>query len=451
MTPLVRNVVIGSVAGLAGVGILVAALRRPASQEETPPVTPVTPIAEKIETISLESDPFKLQDPVSSTVSVAKVFPPQEPNFLPSPPPPVEGKSYTWRTGDTFASVAKKEYGSAAKASLIREANPEASELMLTAGSVIILPKEKKVEIVTGKKPLGGERTFENEPLPPFGELPPKKPVKEEDPIGTSTTYKVKTYDTLGDISRKVYGTSKYAKLIQDANKVDPSALKVGQVLKIPAKPVEKVEGKSGTDKSENLPAGAKIHVVHNVEFLGDISKKYYGTALEWKRIADANGITDPRSLKIGQKLIIPAKPGSEKTGTRGAGVDTLTPPSTQKHTIVKGDTLGRIAAKYLGSSAKVAQLKAANPGLDDRNLKIGQVIVIPGKDGTVAPVDVVLPVAPVEPPFSLPPISSTRSVSPWEPVPPRTGGTTPGGVTTPPPVSGGTTTPAGGTRSPWE
>lgn len=440
MTPLVRNVVIGSVAGLAGVGILIAALRRPASQEETKPVTPPTPIADRIETTSLDADVFKPLGPVTSTTPIPDLLPPPP---LP-PPPPVDGKSYTWRTGDTFASVAKKEYGSAAKASLIREANPEASELMLTPGAIIILPKEKKVVITSVVKPLPGERVLDGE-VTPFGDTSTKKPAKEEPSVGTGTTYKVKAYDTLGDISRKVYGTSKYAKLIQDANKVDPSALKVGQVLKIPAKPVESTSGKSNADKTDNLPAGAKIHVVHNVEFLGDISKKYYGTALEWKRIANANGISDDRSLKIGQKLIIPAKPGSEKTKPAATEPDTTAHQSAQKYTIVKGDTLGRIAAKQLGSSAKVAQLKAANPGLDDRNLKIGQVIVIPGKDGAVPPAEIVPPVVTVEPPFGLPPVSSTRSVSPWEPLPPRTDAPTTRGVTTPPPPAGG------GTRSPWE
>ena len=90
MTPLVRNVVIGSVAGLAGVGILVAALRRPASQEEIPPVTPPTPIADRMETISLESDPFKPLEPVSSTTSVGGLPPLPVTDVIPPPPPPVD-------------------------------------------------------------------------------------------------------------------------------------------------------------------------------------------------------------------------------------------------------------------------------------------------------------------------------------------------------------------------
>ena len=36
------------------------------------------------------------------------------------------------------------------------------------------------------------------------------------------------------------------------------------------------------------------------------IAVKYYGDGSQWKRIAEANGVTDPKKLKIGTVLEIP-------------------------------------------------------------------------------------------------------------------------------------------------
>jgi LysM repeat protein len=46
-----------------------------------------------------------------------------------------------------------------------------------------------------------------------------------------------------------------------------------------------------------------------------------------------------------------------------------------EKYTIKAGDTLGQIAAQY---STTVDALRAANPGLDEHALQIGQEILIP-------------------------------------------------------------------------
>jgi LysM repeat protein len=48
-------------------------------------------------------------------------------------------------------------------------------------------------------------------------------------------------------------------------------------------------------------------------------------------------------------------------------------------YTVVSGDTLGTIAAKYLGSSSKYTEIVKANPQITNPNLiKVGQVITIP-------------------------------------------------------------------------
>lgn len=57
-------------------------------------------------------------------------------------------------------------------------------------------------------------------------------------------------------------------------------------------------------------------------------------------------------------------------------------PAGAKQHTIAKGDTLWKLAKQYYPASLdlneEIKRIKAANPGLDDRNLKIGNIITIP-------------------------------------------------------------------------
>lgn len=60
--------------------------------------------------------------------------------------------------------------------------------------------------------------------------------------------------------------------------------------------------------KVEEKPVDAKevVHIVKSGETLGGIAIKYTGSALNYKAIADYNGISNPKALKVGQKIKIP-------------------------------------------------------------------------------------------------------------------------------------------------
>ncbi|MBU1106412.1 MAG: LysM peptidoglycan-binding domain-containing protein [Candidatus Riflebacteria bacterium] len=49
-----------------------------------------------------------------------------------------------------------------------------------------------------------------------------------------------------------------------------------------------------------------KTYVVTSGDTLGKISQKVYGTTGKWKKIAERNGITNPKLLKVGMTLRIP-------------------------------------------------------------------------------------------------------------------------------------------------
>ena len=79
----------------------------------------------------------------------------------------------------------------------------------------------------------------------------------------------------------------------------------------------------------------AATHTIQRGETLGVIAKKY---GLSASALAAQNGIANPNKVKIGRKLIIPAK------------TETLT------YTIRKGDTLSTIANKYKTTVAAIAK-----------------------------------------------------------------------------------------------
>jgi len=59
--------------------------------------------------------------------------------------------------------------------------------------------------------------------------------------------------------------------------------------------------------------------------------------------------------------------------------VEAPAPVSESKtHTVANGELLGDIALKYYGSSKSWKKIQEANPGVDPKNLKIGQKLVIP-------------------------------------------------------------------------
>lgn len=64
-------------------------------------------------------------------------------------------------------------------------------------------------------------------------------------------------------------------------------------------------KGKGGA-KDRKGGKWPKSHTVKAGDTLAAISVRYYDEASSWRRIADANGIRDPRKLQVGKKLKIP-------------------------------------------------------------------------------------------------------------------------------------------------
>ena len=57
---------------------------------------------------------------------------------------------------------------------------------------------------------------------------------------------------------------------------------------------------------AENAPKPGTVEIVNSKTTLWGLAKKYYGNGEEWKRIAEANGISDPKKLREGMQILIP-------------------------------------------------------------------------------------------------------------------------------------------------
>ncbi len=112
------------------------------------------------------------------------------------------------------------------------------------------------------------------------------------------------------------------------------------------------------------LPAPNPISGTYTVvagDTLSGIAARF-GTT--YQHLAEINGIANPNLIKVGQVLKVPSAGVSQNTGL-----------NVQEYTVVKGDTLSGIAAKFGTTYQVLAQVNGiANPNL----IYVGQVLTIP-------------------------------------------------------------------------
>jgi LysM repeat protein len=114
-------------------------------------------------------------------------------------------------------------------------------------------------------------------------------------------------------------------------------------------------------------------HVVVKGDSFSTIAKKY---GVSVRAIQEANPGVDPLRLKIGQKLVIPARSGSPPTMAVSNGAVAMNGGST--YTVKSGDTLNKIAREH---GITVQELQTAN-NLKTTQIKVGQKLRIPSKGG---------------------------------------------------------------------
>jgi nucleoid-associated protein YgaU len=163
----------------------------------------------------------------------------------------------------------------------------------------------KAVEVVTDRPDEPGVKVEEK-----VDDVAVKPAVDE--PLGqpAERTYAVKEGDTLGGIALSEMGSTKYWKVLQERNDVDPMKLRPGMTLIIPAIAGTAIApNKSPASVAAGGPAkpGA-AYTVRKGDTIQKISQSAYRTIERWTDIWFANmeRISDPRELRPGMTLDIP-------------------------------------------------------------------------------------------------------------------------------------------------
>lgn len=117
-------------------------------------------------------------------------------------------------------------------------------------------------------------------------------------------------------------------------------------------------------------PTSDIIHTVQTGDTLYAISQQY-GVSIQ--AIVNANGLTNPNDLEVGQQLVIPAG----DTAEAGGGSPDTTDPTTGErvHIVQAGENLFRIGLQY---GFSVDELATYNNIADPTQIDVGQVIRIP-------------------------------------------------------------------------
>lgn len=172
-----------------------------------------------------------------------------------------------------------------------------------------------------------------------------------------------------------------------------------GEVVEGAAVESESSEGAAETDNSEGTAADEqpeeRTHTVGSGDTLFSIGMQY---GMSWVAIAEANDITNPDSLYIGQVLLIPDISATDSTDsttdagdsdsaettesvetTEAAGAEETTADEVEAaetiHVVQSGENLYRISLKYGVNMMDVAR---ANDLANFDDLAVGQELIIP-------------------------------------------------------------------------
>lgn len=170
---------------------------------------------------------------------------------------------------------------------------------------------------------------------------------------GKAIKHKVVRGESLSLIAKK-YNTS--TKAIMQANKLKSSGLAIGQILSIPgAKMAVATKTSPPSIATPSTATKMIVHVVQRGEFLGKIANKYKVSIASIKQQNNLKSDT----LRLGQKLKVTVN------------VKNL---PVRKHTVKKGEFLGKIAGKY---GVSVSSIREANRLRSD-SLAVNQILIIP-------------------------------------------------------------------------
>ena len=204
--------------------------------------------------------------------------------------------------GSSLAPAPVKANGGGASTN-----SAEANSTARTAGTGQVALANTTPDVIMGEPLPASMEAPRPTPLPTTRRARVRAPRRSVSEPALLNRWTVGAGDTLEGIAREALGSSsRWREIVAINPGLSPTALKVGAVLKLPSATA------SSERQSSRPPASApRTHVVIANESLSSIAQQYLGSQNDWRRIYNANKVVlkrGPDSLKVGMKLVIPAR-----------------------------------------------------------------------------------------------------------------------------------------------
>ncbi|GJM16766.1 MAG: hypothetical protein DHS20C13_20930 [Thermodesulfobacteriota bacterium] len=256
---------------------------------------------------------------------------------------------YIVKKGDTLGEIAEKHN---VKTSNLKKAN-NLKNHNLQIGQKLAIPGQEAIPTeVSATKELA---------KPSKSDLPTNKKNTSESAT-VSNVYVIKKGDTIYDLSNK-FKISKDN--LKKWNNLSNNNLNIGKKLYLTPNKEATIAA-----KNKSKPKYTETYKVKGGDTLGHIAEKFDTSVSNLKAANDLNN----NNLSVGKVLKVPtiAKHNS-KTAKKSDPKHSRT--TTTKYTVKKGDTLGGIANRHKVTVAKIKE----SSSLKNNNIKVGQVLLIPG------------------------------------------------------------------------
>lgn len=167
---------------------------------------------------------------------------------------------------------------------------------------------------------------------------------------------------------------------------VDPGRVTIAAVPSNPSGPVKPVAEPKANTRTETKPeprsasaAAWRTHTVAEGDSLYRLAAHYLGDGNRWTELRKLNAdvLGDSDTLLVGMVLkIAPERSAAAAPRSEPAAA----PAVTRTYVVLKGDSLGRIAQKLLGSSKRTDEIVKLNNLKDPDDIRVGQTLKIPAK-----------------------------------------------------------------------
>jgi nucleoid-associated protein YgaU len=139
----------------------------------------------------------------------------------------------------------------------------------------------------------------------------------------------------------------------------------------------------AGTPEAQKPAPAATVrfHEVTSRETLWTIAKKELGAGTRCRELAEWNGLDADAPLKVGTRLrLAPLAADATPVGAtaRTPTDDRPADGGERTHKLLKGETLSKVAARYLGDAGRWREIQSLNRIADPANVPEGSVLKLP-------------------------------------------------------------------------